>query len=165
MALPPCPAPHALPSLLPTQALPSPLPPDLLLIIAEQGEGVMSGPLCEHLSLGVPTSGSQSLEPADSGHPGPQCCLGNPRVSSVHLPCQHLMFLPNSESLVTPGGQLAAPGLPAPGISTRDISPSPQPLSWERTFRYGPPVSCLWVWEEISRVEPSPSSSAPEAWQ
>lgn len=57
MALPQCRAPHALPSLLPTQALPSLFPPDLLLIIAEQGEGVTPGPLCEHLSLGVPTSG------------------------------------------------------------------------------------------------------------
>lgn len=133
---------------------------------AEQGEGVMSGPLCEHISVWgcLP----QGLSPWSQQMLGIQAlsAVWVPReFSSVHLPCQHLMFLPNSESLLTSGGQLAAPGLPAPGISTRDISPFPQPLGWGKTFRDCPPASCLWVWEEISRVEPSPSSSAPEAWQ
>lgn len=60
------------------------------------------------------------------------------------------MFLPNSESLLTSGGQLAAQFFLSLA-SAAGTSPLPlSPLLGEE-FQ-GLPSSCLWVWEEISRV-------------
>lgn len=139
---PTLPAPAALPPLL-TQAPVLSCPSDLLLSIADQGEGG-----CSFVRVSVPGA-SRPWPLYDNAVWGPKSCPS----CSVHLPFQPLTPLPGPGPPLT----LEVGWLPQASRLRQHSAP---PAG--RGDLQGPPSSCLWAWEQLSRVEPLPSSSAAE---